>query len=143
LFVAADGVPDLNFSDRDGELRLNLGVSRNGVPDLGLLDKDERSGLILSLTPDGSFLMDFDRAGKSLLALAVTSEGASSLQFLDAAPDDGEDAVKDLPQVHRAGSPAGLGRGEHPLEPLPLSAGQIGGVAFGFGRGLPGFHAEF
>src|SRR6185437_8529937 len=66
-----------------GEIRLNLGVGKSGVPEVGLLDKDERSGLILTLTPDGSFVMDFDRGGKSLLALTVTPEGASSMQFLD------------------------------------------------------------
>src|SRR5262249_17340709 len=60
-----------------------------------------------------------------------------------AAPDDVQDAVKDLPQVHRAGSPAGLGRREQPLELLPLVAGEIGGVALGFGPGLLGFHVEF
>jgi hypothetical protein len=85
LLVAADGEPDLNFADHEGDIRLNLGVARSGAPEVGLLEKDQRNGVMLTLTPHGAFVLDFDRDGKSLLALCASPDGSSALQFLDKA----------------------------------------------------------
>src|SRR5262249_27334448 len=76
---------DLNFLDEGGAIRLNLGVAKSGGPELGLLDRDEKSGLTMTITPHGGFILNFDRGDKSRIALVVHPDGISGLQFFDKA----------------------------------------------------------
>ena len=51
---------------------------------------------------------------------------ASSL----AGPDEVENSVDDLANVHRASATAGLGRGDQRSDASPLGIGEVGGIRF-------------
>jgi hypothetical protein len=83
ILVAHQGDPDFSFLDRGAAIRLNLGVVRTGAPELGLLDGAGTSGLTLTPTPKGLVVLDFDREGRSRVALAADPDGGAGLQSLD------------------------------------------------------------
>jgi hypothetical protein len=70
--------------DKDGKVRLWMGMNPSGTPSLTLFDKDQKSRLMMILAPDGKpEIVLRDESGRGGVGIGSTRDGAMVLSISD------------------------------------------------------------